>query len=324
MELTPAQLIPAVVFLAVVLFVWSLYLLLPGGDSGGGGQVKRRVGSLAAAGERDRRAPLSLARSNKVAGLDGVLLALPQFRSFDRYLVQAGVAYGPSAALARLLASGLAPAGGLHVAGFGAGSVLLAFLAGTGVWVFRLARKRRQRRNRLVRQLPDAMDFFARALRAGNPFISALKAAPEEMPQPIAREFEIAFEEMNYGLDFQEVMENLARRTDAEEVRFFVTAVLVQKTTGGNLAEIMNRIATLLRERIKTRGEVEIQAAEMKASAHVLIALPFFVAGILHLMNPEYFMVLFENQIGRYIVYAQLGLMFVGYLIIRRMVNFRI
>ena len=324
MEVAAAQLIPAVVFIAVVLFVWSLYLLLPGGDSGGAGQVKRRMGNLAAAGQRDRRAPLSLARSNKVSGFDGVLLALPQFRAFDRYLMQAGVAYGPSAALARLLASGLVPAGSLYAAGFGSASLLLAFLFGAGVWTFRLARKRRQRRARMVRQLPDAMDFFARALRAGNPFIGALKAAPEEMPQPLAREFEITFEELNYGLDFEEVMQNLARRTDAEEVRFFVTAVLVQKTTGGNLAEIMNRISSLLRERIKTRGEVEIQAAEMKASAHVLIALPFFVAGILHLMNPEYFMVLFENQLGRYIVYAQLGLMLVGYLIIRRMVNFRI
>lgn len=291
-------------------------------------KLRERIGSVEAAG-----APLqgggfrpSLSRQKIASPVDKLLLSLPYGARLDRFLEQAGVRYGPGGALVRIVAGAVAGFGtGLLLATkFGTLAIPVAVVGGALFPAWRLRKRRRERLARLVRQLPEAMDFFARSLRAGNPFIGALKAAPKEMSQPIARELEITFEEMNYGLEFEEVMQNLASRVDAEEVRFFVTAILVQKTTGGNLAEIMNRIATLLRERIKTRGEVMIQAAEMKASARVLFGLPFFIAGVLQLVSPGYFRILLDSPSGQTIVLIQLLLMLIGYFVMTKMVNFRI
>lgn len=328
MDQTTSSLILLLVFCAGALLIyaiysfWNQYFSVAEKD-----KVKQRIDQMSRAGsEASGEKRLSLARQKVISPLDRILLEIPGYHRFDHFLEQSGAKYAPGGALIRTLIAG---AVGMFLANFVLGGLgVLALPVGFIVGIlFPLVRLRRQRSRRLallVRQLPDAMDFFARSLRAGNPFVGALKSAPQEMAQPIAREFEITFEEMNYGLDFEEVMQNLASRVDAEEVRFFVTAVLVQKTTGGNLAEIMNRIAALLRERIKTRGEVQVLAAEMKTSSHVLIGLPFFIAGVLQLLSPDYFRILFENPTGRVIIVIQLTMMLVGYLIMRRMVNFRI
>lgn len=315
--------VAVLVFCAAFLFVLGCWMMLRGPGESGGDRLKERMDDLARMRQDDM--PVSLYRKQVISPTDRVLLTLAPMRALDRMMVQGGQPYGPTGALLRML--GTATALALPVAlfvGRGPFLVVIVALAGMGGWWLYWTRTRRDRRDKMVRQLPDAMDFFARSLRAGNPFIAAMRAAPDEMQQPLARELEIAFEEMNYGLDFQDVMQNLANRIDAEEVRFFVTAVLVQKTTGGNLAEILNRIAGLLRQRQRTKGEVQVQAAEMKTSAHVLIALPFAVAGILQLINPEYFPVMLESPMGRGLIYAQVTLMAIGYMIIRKMVNFRI
>ncbi|MEX0902915.1 MAG: type II secretion system F family protein [Pseudohongiellaceae bacterium] len=317
-------LIGLLVFLAGFLFLWAVYLFSLEINQARGEQVKRRIKSLKSVGTTRDGTGLSLALTNSASAADQLLLVFSPFRRLGRFVEQAGFHYGPSGAIWRGLVAGASGAAAAALIGTEISTLLLGCLAACGLWCFYLSRGYFRRRDRLIRQLPDAMDFFARSLRAGNPFTGALKAAPEEMPQPIAREMEITFEEINYGLDFEEVMRNLAARVDAQEIRFFVTAVLVQKKTGGNLAEILNRIAALLRERIRAQGDVRIQAAEMKASAHVLIALPFLVGGMLHLSNPEYFPVLFQTTLGRSVVYAQLALMLFGYLVMKRMVNFRI
>ncbi len=316
----------ALVFFTVVLFVVGAYSFWNQAFGAGKDTSTSRIDQLAKESHLTPGTKLSLTRQVSISRLDQMFLGLPGYSNIDRKLEQAGIVYGPGGLVLRSAFFGLVGAaiGVFVTTGISALPLALGFLLGGMLPVLRIGRKRKQRLQRLVMQLPDAMDFFARSLRAGNPFVGALRSAPEEMPQPIARELEITFEEMNYGLDFEEVMQNLASRIDAEEVRFFVTAVLVQKKTGGNLAEIMNRIATLLRERIKTRGEVMVQAAEMKASANVLIALPIVVAGAMQLLNPEYFLVMLEHPTGRTLIYVQLGMMLVGYLIMRRMVNFRI
>lgn len=314
------------VFVSVALFVLGSYSFWSQAFGAGSDMSRSRIEQLAESGRPSGKKRLPLARQVSLSRLDQFFLGVPGYHNIDRMLEQAGVQYGPGGAFLRVALSGLVGAviGMLMSRGIDMLPLVLGFMGGAAFPVMRLRRKRRLRLQRLVSQLPDAMDFFARSLRAGNPFVGALRSAPEEMPQPIARELEITFEEMNYGLDFEEVMQNLATRIDAEEVRFFVTAVLVQKKTGGNLAEIMNRIASLLRERKKTRGEVVVLASEMKSSANVLVGLPFVIAGFLQVINPEYFLVMLESSAGRVLIYVQLGMMLAGYLIMRRMVNFRI
>jgi len=144
------------------------------------------------------------------------------------------------------------------------------------------------------------------------------------MPDPIGKEFSITFDEMNYGLPMDDALRNLGERTGSEEIHYFITAVIIQRQTGGNLADVLNRIAEVMRSRARTFREINIQAAEMKLSAHVLIGLPFFVAGALSIMNPTYLLVLFAEPAGRVVIGAQLLLMLIGYLVVRRMINFRV
>jgi tight adherence protein B len=189
---------------------------------------------------------------------------------------------------------------------------------------FILAIRRNKRKERLVRQIPDTLDFFARSLRAGTPFSGAIKVASEELPQPIASELAVTFDELNFGLSFDEALHNLAVRIDAEEVRLFVTAVLVQKNTGGNLAELLNRLAKLLRDRIAAFGEIRIQAAEMQTTARILVLMPFFIAAMLQIVNPDYLPAMLESDLGQNLIIFQLVLMALGYFIVNRMVSFRV
>lgn len=316
------------VFGASTLLLAGLYLLWNEFHEAGAEQVKRRIRLLSAAAveESGAQAHANLAREEVHSPLDRALLGLPRMHHLDRFLEQTGVNLGPADSLTLTVVSGFLGAI-ILMAGFRSMTelpMLIGFITGATLpWLY-LLRRRDKRREQLVRQLPDTLDYFARSLRAGNPFIGALKSAADEMPDPVSNELEITFDELNYGLDFEEALHNLAARVDVEEVRFFVTAVLVQKSTGGNLAEILSRIATLLRERLRTRGEVLIQAAEMRASARILIVLPFAIAGLLQLLNPAYLPILLDTPTGRTIILVQLTLMLVGYLIMKRMISFRI
>jgi len=321
---TTIAMILMLVFGACVLLVISASLLWR--DLNTGGQsIKQRLSATSST-----PAPITeiaeLTRTREESPLSQALLGAMRVERLSRYLQSSGVKLGPAAFLTLVIVASLGGAGLIWL--FSSEPGPLTFLAGLSGgaalpwWV--MARKNKARRELMIKQLPDALDFFARSMRAGHPFASALKSASQEVLAPLSTEFEKTFDELNYGLDFDEVMQNLASRVNAEEMRFFVTAVLVQKSTGGNLAELMNRIAALLRERVRTRGEVMIQAAEMRGSARILIALPIAVAGLLQIFNPEYLPVLLENSTGRSLIMGQIFLMVCGYLVIQRMINFRI
>jgi len=314
--------------LAVITALAGFYLLYSElREESHGSQVQQRLRRLSATAHReDPRDQPSLARDDELGAADRLLLNLPRLKDMDRFLEQAGVGYGPSTALGLTALSSAAGAVlvSLVFRNFAIPVLLLGVMSGASVpWL--LLRRRRNRRNqRMVEQLPDMMDFFARSLRAGNPFVSALKTAADELQDPIAREMGITFDEMNYGLEFEEAMRNMAERVRAEEMRLFITSVLIQKSSGGNLAELMNRLSALLRERERTRGEIEVLATDVRSSAKFLVALPIVVALILQVMNPSYLPVLLENETGRLLVMIQVGLMVTGYLIMRRMINFRV
>jgi tight adherence protein B len=203
-------------------------------------------------------------------------------------------------------------------------AVLLAIVAGFALPYLFALRRAHVRRQALIRQLPAMLDFVARALRAGNPFAAALKEAANEMSAPISSELGITFDEMNYGLQMEDALYNFAERTGSEDVSFFVAAVLIQKSTGGNLADLLNRLAEVLRARFRTRKEIDIEAGEMRLSARLLIALPFVAVAAMLLLDPKYILLLLEHPVGQVIVVLQLLLMLFGYLVVRKMINFRV
>jgi len=322
------NLIPFLVFITIIMMLLSIYLLWSESRESGADQIKSRIRRLSAAAveQAESERLISLARQEGLSSLDAALLRVPRLHNMDRFLEQAGVKYGPSTYVFFCLIAAMV--GGVVMSLFTRSFDLVPFLIGAVLgslvpWLI-LSRKRAARRERMVRQIPDTLDFFARSLRAGTPFSGAIKIASEELPQPIAGELAVTFDELNYGLSFDESLLNLAARIDAEEVRLFVTAVLVQKSTGGNLAELLNRISKLLRERITAQGEIRIQAAEMRTTARILIVLPFAVAGLLQIVNPQYFSVMLESPMGKNLVLVQIILMGIGYYIINRMVSFRI
>lgn len=321
-------LISFVAFVTALALVQGLYLLWQSLNVERAVRVNRRLRNLSAAGVTREQA-LSLLQQralSDVPAINRVLLRIPRAHVVDRMLEQSGIDITVSRYL--LIQAMLSLLFGLLLYLLTSGSLFviipIALLAGFFLPYSYVMRHRHRRLDQLLQQLPDAMDFIARSLRAGNPFTASLRSAAEQLPEPTAGEFRTTFEEMNFGLDVEAAMHNLGERVGSDELRYFITAVLIQRTTGGNLAEVLNRISAVMRSRESTRREVRILAAEMKYSANVLVALPFIVAGALALLNPGYLVTLFESELGLSIIGLQLLLMAVGYAVVQKMVDVRV
>ncbi len=185
---------------------------------------------------------------------------------------------------------------------------------------FFLSYKRKKRMEKFERQLPEALELLARALKAGHAFTGGLRLVAEEFADPAGPEFKKALDEINFGIGVPEALMNLTHRIDSEDLKFFVVSVVVQRETGGNLAEILENLSRLIRERFKFHGHVRVLSAEGKMSAMVLVAMPFVVVGIFYLGNPEYIKVLFSDPLGTVIIAAGLTMMGFGSLVIKKLV----
>jgi len=161
-----------------------------------------------------------------------------------------------------------------------------------------LAWKRRRRLRQFEEHFPEALDLLGRAVRAGHAFTTGLEMIAKESAEPIAGEFRATFEEQNFGLPVRDALLNLTERVPIVDVRFFVTALLVQKETGGNLAEILDGLARVVRDRFRIYREVRVRTAQGRLTAGILIALPIFMLCLLSVLNPSYVRVLFEDPKG--------------------------
>lgn len=320
--------ISVIAFLAVVGLIEGLYMLYRAMNVERTSAVGKRLQSLSASGLSNEEA-LSLLRQrnfSEVPLINQLLASLPRSHALDRMLVQSGVDLSVSRyILLQMIASTM-----LFVVLWLILGVLwftalpLSLILGFFLPYAYVKGKIKERANAVTDQLPDALDFLARSMRAGNPFSAALKLASKELHEPIAPEFAITFDELNFGMDLEDALRHLAERSGSEEMRYFVTAVVIQRTTGGNLAEVLSRLSAVMRSRARTFREIRVLAAEMKFSANVLIALPFIVAGAILVMNPGYLDILFTHRLGYYIIGTQLLFMLTGYIVIQRMINFRV
>lgn len=169
------------------------------------------------------------------------------------------------------------------------------------------------------RQLPDALELAARSLRAGHPFLVGMKMVAEEFPDPIAREFGKVVEEATFGVRVPDALKAMTERIHSADLKFFVTALILQRETGGNLAEIIDSISRLTRERAELQATVRALSAEGRLSAMVLFVLPFVLGGALLLLNPTYIRLLVEDQIGHTMIAIAGGLLLVGAMVTRRL-----
>lgn len=184
--------------------------------------------------------------------------------------------------------------------------------------------KRKKRFDAFLEQLPDALDLVSRALSAGHAFPEALHMVSMEMPEPIATEFRKAYEEQNLGLSVKLALENLTQRIPLLDLKLCVTAVLIQRETGGNLAEILEKVAYTIRERFRILGDLKTLTTSSRMSAWLLCGLPIFVAIAVTVLNPEYMAVMWTDPRGHYLIAIALGMQISGMLIVRKILRIQI
>ena len=184
--------------------------------------------------------------------------------------------------------------------------------------------KKKHRMEKFQRQLPDALDLIARALKAGHAFTGGLRMVADELGDPIGTEFEKTLNEINFGVGVPEALKNLPNRVDCPDLRFFIISVILQRETGGNLAEILEKISYLIRERFKLKGHIQVLAAEGKLSAVILIALPFVIAIALYVLNPGYIKTLFIDPLGKILTLFALFMMAIGIFVMKRMITIKV
>jgi tight adherence protein B len=184
-----------------------------------------------------------------------------------------------------------------------------------------LSFKRSRRIKAFNAVLAESIDMLARALRAGHSVVGAMEMLAENAQEPAASEFGEIFKQQNLGLPLRDALLQLLDRVPSSDLRVLVTAILVQKDTGGNLAEILDRTVFVIRERLRIQGEIQVQTAQGRLTGWILSALPVVMMVLLNLLNPGYSSILFHDPFGRKLIYVSVGMLAVGSLIIRRIVN---
>ena len=174
------------------------------------------------------------------------------------------------------------------------------------------------------RQLPDALELIARALRAGHALFVGLKMVGSEMREPIGGEFQRGFDEISMGASVPESMSHMADRVELMDMKFFVTSVNIQRETGGNLAEIIDSLGRLIRKRFELKKKIQALSAEGRISAIILMSLPFGMALILHFVNPEYLAPLFTDPLGQTMILGAVAMMIVGSIVMKRMIAIKV
>jgi tight adherence protein B len=288
-------------------------------------RLRRRLERLSA--EQSGSLPIDIVRKrvlSEVPWLDALLSRTPGMESLGLILEQAGSRYslGLFLSLSVLLALLGLLLGSLtrdNVIWQGLGAVV----CGAAPFLY-VSYQKQQRQLKFQRQLPEALDLIARALRAGHTFQVGLKMVGDEFADPIGTEFDKTLAEINFGAGVADALKNLARRVDCGDLHFFVIAILIQRETGGNLAEIAENIANLIRKRFELQDRVRALSAEGKLSAIILFALPFFLALVLSVVNPKYLGVLFTDPVGRGMMGMAAIIMVIGALVIKKMIHIRV
>lgn len=184
--------------------------------------------------------------------------------------------------------------------------------------------KRTRRLRKFEEEFPEALDLIARALKAGHAFATGLKMVADEMGEPIGPEFRKTFDEQNFGLPLKDSLTNLTTRIPLLDVRFFSTAVLIQRETGGNLSEILENLGHVVRERFKILRQVRVYTAHGRLTGYVLLGLPVFLAIALAFINPEHMQLLFRERIGHMMLFATAVMQTIGYVWIKQVVKIEV
>jgi tight adherence protein B len=324
--MSPTLLISVAAFVGVTALVAGVAMMLRRGE---GSLVEDRLESLAggmtAGGRPGGRSMEPTLLSQPLGEQEGLLERFAsRFGDVRRFLDQAGIHMTPSKFL--MIPSGLGAIGIMigmalkwPVGAAAAVGVSLSILPFVGAVVMR-----RRRLAQFGKQLPEALELLGRALRAGHSLSAGMQSVAEEMASPIADEFGRVYESQNLGIPLDEALEDMTKRVPNVDLRFFATAVILQRQTGGDLAEILDKIGHLIRERYKIWGQVKALTGEGRLSGIILLALPPVLFGVMFKLNPDYVMILFTDPLGKQMLVAALIMQVLGALVIRKIVNIKV
>lgn len=314
-----------VAFVAVVLFAEALYLIWNTYKGPEAKKVEQRLRALSASADRTARtAVLKTRLLSEVPAIERVLLAIPRVHQIDRFILQSGVDLTVGKLLSISVLVGFCVYGLLFPTAIAAQMrLMLAVLALFLPWVF-VQMKRSKRLRKMEQQLPETLDLIGRALRAGNALPSGLKMAGEELPDPLATEFRITHDEINFGVSMQQALNNLGERVPITDMRYFVVAVLIQREAGGNLTEVLDNLSKLIRSRLRFHARVKVLTTEGRMSAWVLGLMPFALAALMNFVNHEFISVLWTDPTGIEVTNVMLTVMAVGALWLYKLVQIRV
>jgi tight adherence protein B len=316
-----------VIFIVVLAVIQSLLMLMRSRFNPEVGRLRKEIKALSA--DHVRPGDINIVKKrtlSEIPWLNEKLLGfrMSTFSRLERLLAQSGVkqplgfflllsatcAVGAGVLLFLLIRS-------LPIA------ILFAVLAAPLPWLW-LFTKKRKRMAQFEKQLPDALDMIARSLKAGHAFNGGLQMVVMEYSDPVRIEFRKTLDEINFGVGYEDALRNMAERVDCTDLKFFALSVIIQRQSGGNLAEILEQISSLIRERFKLHGKIKTLTGEARISAVVLAVLPFAMAAVIFFLNPNYLEVLLREPAGRMMVVGAVVLMVVGILMMKRMVSIKV
>jgi len=314
------------VFVAVVLLLEGFFMMWKSYRGPQARKITKRLQALSASLDKTKQTQLLKQRMlSEIPVLERILLSLPRARRLDKFILQAGLDWSVSKLLLSCLASGVAGCLMMtllvHQSILPAAAVGIALAALPSLYV---RHKRSRRLTRIEQQLPDVLDLITRALRSGHAFSSGLQMVGEEMPEPIASEFRIVHDEVNFGVSLQQALTNLSERVPITDLRYFVVAVLIQRDSGGNLTDVLGNLSRLIRERLKLLSRVKVLSSEGRLSAWVLGLMPFALGAAMSFLNPDFMAPLWHDPIGIAIIKYMLVLMVLGVLVLRKIVRIRV
>ena len=321
------MLISFLVFLFCLFLVLGAYLAATHGSDAKRARLQKRLSDALLHSAHTDDVEVILARSelmSEIPWMNRILINAQSALQLKRMLDQADLHITPSRLIMFSSMAGLLAAMAASVLTF---NILIMLVAGVVAALLPFAHvwwKRKKRFDAFLEHLPDALDLMSRALSAGHAFSEALHMISVEMPEPVAGEFRKTYEEQNLGLSLKLALENLTHRVPLLDLRMCVTAVLIQRETGGNLAEILEKVAYTIRERFRILGDLKTLTTSSRMSAWLLCALPIGVTLAITAMNPEYMSVLWKDPRGHYLIAAAMIMQVTGMLIVRKILRIKI
>ena len=314
------------VFIAVLLFLEGAYLFWKTYKGPEAKKIQTRLRALSASHDNSKQSQLLKQRMlSEVPAIERILLNMSRAHRLDKFILQAGLGWTVSRLALSCAAMGVIAC---LLVMFGAHqTLLLSGLVGAAFAVTPLLyvnHKRSKRLDRFERQLPEALDLITRALRSGHAFSSALQMVGDEMAEPIAGEFRIVHDEVNFGVALQQALTNLSERIPLTDLRYFIVSVLIQRESGGNLTEVLNNLSRLIRKRLKLMSKVKVLSSEGRLSAWILGIMPFALACVMYLVNPDFMAPLWNDPIGISIIKYMLILMVFGIFILRKIIRIHV